>query len=73
MEEFVYVAIRIWLDEKCTPMADLKRIGYPDNRRVVETIRWNDVKAQKEAKKHINAYTLIFDERTSTSRSFDEF
>lgn len=52
------LAIRIYNDLNCTPMADLRM-----NDGVVEHIQWNDVKARKEFIPLINGYTLIYDER----------
>ena len=52
------IAIRIWLDVNCTPMADLRM-----NDGVVEHIQWNDAKARKEFEPMISGYTLIYDER----------
>lgn len=52
------IAIRIYLDDLCTPMADLRLMDG-----AVHTICWTDVKSRQKFAPGINGYTLIYDER----------
>ena len=52
------VAMRIYLSENATPMAELKTMDG-----VCETIQWNDVKERNRVEGLITGYTLIYDER----------
>ena len=58
MKNFGVMAVRIYLNQNATPMADLRMVDG-----VVETICWVDVKARKQFESGINGYTLIYDER----------
>ena len=52
------IAIRIYFNDLCTPMADLKM-----NDGVVEHIEWANVRDRKKFIPMITGYTLIYDER----------
>ena len=52
------IAVRIYLDDYCTPMADLRLMDG-----TVKTICWTDVKSRQQYEVGINGYTLIYDER----------
>ena len=56
------IAIRIYLDDLCTPMADLRLMDG-----TVTTICWTDVKSRQKFEAGINGYTLVYDERPKIS------
>ena len=60
------LAIRIYVTDHYTPMADLKTVNGE-----VITIRWTDVEARKQYEPFITGYTLIYDERPK--RTWDEW
>lgn len=56
------VAVRIFLAENATPMADLFMADG-----VVEHIQWTNVKQRKQFEPLMNGYTLFYDERPKAS------
>jgi hypothetical protein len=56
------VAIRLYLNNQCTPMADMKMAFGKEC-----TIQWNDIDERAEYEKGITGYTLFYDERPKRS------
>ena len=52
------VAIRIYLDTKSTPMAELKAFDG-----TINTIQWTNIEQREWFAPMINGYTLFYDER----------
>lgn len=56
------VAVRIFLSDNATPMADILM-----NDGVIEHIQWTNQKQRKQFESMMNVYTLFYDERPKAS------